>query len=228
VSGFGRSVLIAILLAGGLGIAQLRAQAVLGDPRDAPKIFAANCSACHKGPQGLAKSGQVAGFLRQHYTTSPEMSAAMAAYLVAAGNAPAKKEKGPATAETPAASTKSKSKKGEQLAAQPQNERNSEPIAQQTPRGKQRQAKGHEQAATQTIMEEPKPDPRPAHAETKQAAATPAPSQSAASLLAAPAAVTPMPVAPTPTVTLDIPLPPLPDAPPPELSQSVFSSSPLP
>src|SRR5206468_1534745 len=83
VSGFGRIVLAAAFLAG-LGVVAVHAQAVLGDPKDAPKIFAANCSACHKSPQGLAKSGQVAGFLRQHYTTGPEMSAAMAAYLVAA------------------------------------------------------------------------------------------------------------------------------------------------
>src|SRR5204862_5384857 len=95
-----------------------RAQTVLGDPRDAAKTFASNCWACHKSPQGLAKSGQVAGFLRQHYTTGPEMSAAMAAYLVAAGAAPAAK-KGTATAESPPAK---KGKKGEQLAAQPQAE----------------------------------------------------------------------------------------------------------
>ena len=85
MSGFGRIALIGAVLAGGLGIAEPRAQTVLGDPRDAAKTFASNCSACHKSPQGLAKSGQVAGFLRQHYTTGPEMSAAMAAYLVAAG-----------------------------------------------------------------------------------------------------------------------------------------------
>ena len=76
------------------GIAGLRAQTQLADPKDAQKIFASTCSACHKSPQGLAKSGQVAGFLRQHYTTGPEMSAAMAAYLVAAGSAPAKKGSG--------------------------------------------------------------------------------------------------------------------------------------
>ena len=60
--------------------------------RTRARIFASTCSACHKSPQGLAKSGQVAGFLRQHYTTGPEMSAAMAAYLVAAGSAPAAKK----------------------------------------------------------------------------------------------------------------------------------------
>src|SRR5687767_6149062 len=117
VSGFGRIVLIGALLAGGLGTAGLRAQTVLGDPRDAPRIFASNCSACHKSPRGLAKSGQVAGFLRQHYTTGPEMSAAMAAYLVAAGSAPASKkgEKGAASAEN----AKTKSKKQELATVQP-------------------------------------------------------------------------------------------------------------
>ena len=110
VPGFGRILLIGSLLAGGLGVAGLHAQTVLGDPRDAARIFASNCSACHKSPQGLAKSGQVAGFLRQHYTTGPEMSAAMAAYLVAAGAAPAAK-KGAATAESPPAKTKGKKPK---------------------------------------------------------------------------------------------------------------------
>src|SRR5215210_3006615 len=120
VSGFGRIVLVGAVVAAGLGIAGLRAQTVLGDPRDAARTFASNCSTCHKSPQGLAKSGQVAGFLRQHYTTGPEMSAAMAAYLVAAGSAPASKKGAAATASADgAAPTKMKSKKGEQLVAQP-------------------------------------------------------------------------------------------------------------
>src|SRR5436190_16318188 len=91
VSGYGRIVLLGAVAATVAGIASLRAQTQLADPKDAPRIFASTCSACHKSPQGLAKSGQVAGFLRQHYTTGPEMSAAMAAYLGAAGSAPAAK-----------------------------------------------------------------------------------------------------------------------------------------
>src|SRR5207344_2730385 len=117
-----------------LGAAAVHAQTVLGDPRDAARTFASNCSACHKSPRGLAKSGQIAGFLRQHYTTGPEMSAAMAAYLVAAGAAPPEK-KGPAAADASAAKTKSK--KGEQLAAQPQAE-TADAIQHRTLRGKQR------------------------------------------------------------------------------------------
>lgn len=216
MSGFGRILLIAPVLAAGLGAAGLRAQTVLGDPRDAARTFASNCSACHKSPQGLAKSGQVAGFLRQHYTTGPEMSAAMAAYLVAVGNAPAGK-KGAAAADSAAAKTKGK--KGEQLAARPSAEPGSEATQQRTLRGKQRpQTKSHEEAAAPPTP----PVPQPPAEEPKQAAVAAAPS-APAPLSAAPAT----PAEPAP-ITLDIPLPPMPDAPPPELTQSVFASSPLP
>lgn len=212
MSGFGRIVLIGALL-GGLGVAAVHAQAVLGDPKDAPKIFAANCSACHKTPRGLAKSGQIAGFLRQHYTTGPEMSAAMAAYLVAAGAAPPEK-KGAVTAENAAASKKGK--KGEQLAAQPQGE-SADSIQQRTLRGKQRHTKDHEEPVAPHT---PPAASAPAPEETKQAVASVAPA------IAEPAPA-PGPAV-EPPVVLDIPLPPMPVAPPPELSQSIFSSSPLP
>lgn len=51
------------------------------------QLFAGDCAACHKSPQGLAKSDarSVAGFLREHYTTKPEMADALAAYLLASG-----------------------------------------------------------------------------------------------------------------------------------------------
>lgn len=209
VSGFGRILLIGGLL-GGLGIAAAHAQAVLGDPKDAPKIFAANCSACHKSPRGLAKSGQIAGFLRQHYTTGPEMSAAMAAYLVAAGNAPPEK-KGPTAAE--AAAAKAKSKKGEQLAAQHPQAEAADAIQARTLRGKQRQAKEHDEVAAPTHA-----TPQQPLEEAKQTAA----------LGAAPAIPTPAASLAEPPVVLDLPLPQLPEGPPEDLVQSYFSSSPLP
>src|SRR5258708_2180279 len=113
MSGCRHIVLIGAVLAMGAG-ASLHAQTQLADPKDAPRIFATTCSACHKSPAGLAKSGQVAGFLRQHYTTGPEMSAAMAAYLVSAGSGPPSK-KGQAeakareqTGDNPAAKAKSR------------------------------------------------------------------------------------------------------------------------
>src|SRR5258707_257487 len=101
LSGFRRFVLAGAIIAAAAGVTKLSAQSVLSDPKDAAKVFASTCSACHKSPQGLAKSGQVAGFLRQHYTTGAEMSAAMAAYLVAAGNGPAGKKGAAAATVTP-------------------------------------------------------------------------------------------------------------------------------
>lgn len=208
MTGFGRVIVTGAMLAG-LGIAAVRAQTVLGDPRDAARTFASNCSACHKSPRGLAKSGQVAGFLRQHYTTGPEMSAAMAAYLVAAGSAPEAK-KGPAAAD--AAAAKTKSKKGEQLAAQPQAE-SADAVQHRTLRGKERQqAKAHEEAAATHAAPAA---PQPTAEESRQTA------------VLSTAASTPGAAAEPPAI-LNIPMPPLPEGPPVDLVQSFFSSSPLP
>src|ERR1700748_2785637 len=52
------------------------------------QIFAGTCTACHKGPRGLLKTvaaGSLQGFLKQHYTTSPEMASLLAAFLVSNG-----------------------------------------------------------------------------------------------------------------------------------------------
>ena len=210
MSRFGRIVLFGALVAA-LGAAAVHAQTVLGDPRDAARTFASNCSACHKSPRGLAKSGQVAGFLRQHYTTGPEMSAAMAAYLVAAGSAPEAK-KGPAAADA----AKTKSKKGEQLAAQPQAE-SAEAIHPRTLRGKERQqAKAHEEAAATHAA----PVPQPSAEDSRQTAVLNTATGTAASASAPPAA--------EPPTVLNIPMPALPEGPPTDLVQSFFSSSPLP
>jgi hypothetical protein len=246
MSRHGQVILIGALLAVGLG-ARLNAQTQLVDPKDAPKIFSSTCSACHKSPAGLAKSGQVAGFLRQHYTTGPEMSAAMAAYLVAAGSGPAAK-KGEAKAkeqnENPAAKGK---KKQEQAAVQP-GDRTGEPRSeareprsdaksnakeQRTLRGKQlQQAKAHEERPTvhPSPAAVPAPEASPPTPPASAAAEQPAQTASVPAAAAAPAAATPAAAAPAapPMVTLDSPLPEMPTAPPADLSQSVFSSSPVP
>jgi len=54
------------------------------------QIFAGTCTACHKSPRGLLKTvaaGSLTGFLRQHYTTSPEMAGLLSSYLVSNGAA---------------------------------------------------------------------------------------------------------------------------------------------
>jgi hypothetical protein len=217
VAGFRRIVLVGAILASlaslaiGIDGTKLRAQTQLADPRDAPKIFASTCSACHKSPQGLAKSGQVAGFLRQHYTTGPEMSAAMAAYLVAAGSAPAAK-KGAETAQ------KQKAKK--EASQQPEHAALASPATdakdQRTLRGKQRGKDEQRPAVVQPAPAEP----------VHQTAAAPAVAPAAPG--ESPAASAPAPEAGPPPVVFDIPLPEMPQAPPADLTQSAFTSSPLP
>jgi hypothetical protein len=55
--------------------------------KSGPRLFASNCSGCHRSPKGLAKShsaGSLQGFLRQHYSTGPATAAELAAYLTVA------------------------------------------------------------------------------------------------------------------------------------------------
>lgn len=52
------------------------------------QLFAQTCNACHKSPRGLLRTvapGSLPGFLRQHYTTSPDMAGILASYLVSNG-----------------------------------------------------------------------------------------------------------------------------------------------
>jgi len=52
------------------------------------QIFAGTCTACHKSPRGLLKTvpaGSLQSFLRQHYTTSPDMASLLTAFLVSNG-----------------------------------------------------------------------------------------------------------------------------------------------
>lgn len=54
------------------------------------QIFASTCTACHKSPRGLLKTippGSLQGFLREHYTTSPDMASVLSSYLIANGGA---------------------------------------------------------------------------------------------------------------------------------------------
>jgi outer membrane biosynthesis protein TonB len=252
LSGFRRFVLAGAIIAAAAGVTKLSAQSVLSDPKDAAKVFASTCSACHKSPQGLAKSGQVAGFLRQHYTTGAEMSAAMAAYLVAAGNGPAGKkgaatatvtpgEEGDAKAKAKEAREKAKearearAKKKEQLvAAHPAGEGPGAAAEtqkqKQSLRGEQRPAKPQEPetvahpAPAESAATNPAAEPPAEEQKQTAAAAQSAPATAAGQQSAAGAATTGTPG----QVELNIPPPPMPEAAPPELSQSAFSSSPLP
>jgi hypothetical protein len=58
--------------------------------KSASQIFSGNCTACHKGARGLLRTvapGSLPGFLRQHYTTGPDMAKMLSAYLISNGAA---------------------------------------------------------------------------------------------------------------------------------------------
>jgi hypothetical protein len=82
--------------------------------KSAPALFAATCQSCHSSPRGLAKdrgSGGLASYLQEHYTSSPQSAAALAAYLIAnPGNPRAKQAP---VARNPAAPEEGSSKQGE-------------------------------------------------------------------------------------------------------------------
>src|SRR5436190_17583336 len=85
------SLAAATLLIGGLRPEPALSQAQNLEAGKSPsQIFAGTCTACHKGPRGLLKTvpaGSLPGFLRQHYTTSPEMASLLAGFLVSNGAA---------------------------------------------------------------------------------------------------------------------------------------------
>jgi len=61
------------------------AETNLDQGKSASQIFAAACAECHKSPRGLANgksSSTVTEFLREHYTTSRDQAAALAAYVL--------------------------------------------------------------------------------------------------------------------------------------------------
>ena len=78
-----------MLLVGCLAAERALAQAADLEAGKTPaQIFAGTCNACHKAPRGFLKSvaaSSLSSFLRQHYTTSPEMAGVLASYLISNG-----------------------------------------------------------------------------------------------------------------------------------------------
>lgn len=60
------------------------AQGDLDQGKNAAQLYASACASCHKSPQSVAKTKWFFGlqsFLREHYTSSSESAAILAAYL---------------------------------------------------------------------------------------------------------------------------------------------------
>jgi len=86
----GRALSLAtvMLAAGCFPAERALAQENLDAGKTPSQIFAGTCNACHKSPRGLLKTvppGSLSSFLRQHYTTSPNMAGVLANYLVSNG-----------------------------------------------------------------------------------------------------------------------------------------------
>lgn len=62
------------------------AQSNLDAGKTPAQIFANTCNACHRNPREIKKT--TAGFMREHYTTSAQEAATMAAYLASVGTDP--------------------------------------------------------------------------------------------------------------------------------------------
>jgi hypothetical protein len=80
-----RAFALTIGLLAALAPATARAQTNIDQGKSASQIFSNACVECHKAPHGLAKgksAATVAEFLREHYTTSRDQAAALAAYVV--------------------------------------------------------------------------------------------------------------------------------------------------
>jgi len=75
-------------LIAGLAPVMAHAQTNIDEGKTPAQIFASDCATCHKSPRGLG-SGKgsllLTGFLREHYTSSREQAAALAAYVLGAG-----------------------------------------------------------------------------------------------------------------------------------------------
>jgi hypothetical protein len=98
-----RGVAAVIGLLAGLAPKLVHAQVSIDTGKTPADIFALDCATCHKGARGLAhgkSSAELASFLAEHYTSSKDQAAALAAYVMGAGGgdaAPAGTARGPKT-----------------------------------------------------------------------------------------------------------------------------------
>ena len=81
-------MLVLVVAGAGLSAQSALTQEDLNRGKTPAQPFASDCADCHRNPRTLAKrenAGELADFLRVHYTASRESAAAIAAYLVALG-----------------------------------------------------------------------------------------------------------------------------------------------
>ncbi len=166
-------------LIAGLAPAMALAQTNIDQGKSPAQIFATDCAACHKAARGLANgrnSAALADFLREHYTTSGEQAAALAAYVLGAGGG----QSGEGRAQKPTPEHASVSAEEPKPAANHQKRRSGKPQAAAPASGKPQRPAGEEAKPEEESIsvEEPSPS-RPTHAVTERRRHRPAPAKAA-------------------------------------------------
>jgi hypothetical protein len=149
---------------------RLLAQENLDAGKSPSQIFAGTCSACHKSPRGLLKTvspSSLPSFLRQHYTTSPNMAGVLSSYLVSNGATDPRVGEAPKVAKGTKEGTREGTKESARQEARQRPE--AEPATQANPdhgadgrngAAKQRWSKrGKPEEPATTSIEPPKPEP---------------------------------------------------------------------
>jgi hypothetical protein len=185
-----------VVAAVAVGITAARGQQDLDAGKSGPQLFSQDCSACHRSPQGLAKSmsgGSLVSFLRQHYTSSASSANALAGYLQAAGGSSrAERPKGRAgeeQANQPVRDRAKLTRPGEPAAATP----STDSPAAQTPRKQREKLARPTDPATDHPAKSSRKSRRPGAAEPAEPAVTAPPAEPtpAATAVHPPAAVQP-------------------------------------
>lgn len=140
------------------------------NPHHSPaQMFANACSVCHKTPQGLAKnaSGNLAGFLRQHYTTGESQASTLASYLASVGGSRAAPVTNPTASDKPEKPAAAGGRKPggsetdtavrENPAAPAGNEKKRPPAEQATPPGEPAAKPAHNRRAPRSEPDDLKP-----------------------------------------------------------------------
>jgi mono/diheme cytochrome c family protein len=165
--GLVRRVAPAIGLLVGLAPVLAQAQTNIDQGKSPAEIFSTDCATCHKSARGLANgrgSLGLASFLAEHYTSSRDQAAALAAYVMGAGGGePAPAARGPKPAADRNRASAEEPKPGAQPARTP-GRADQAPPASAKLRPSDDEAK-RPPAGIPTIMQEPAagtPDRRPA------------------------------------------------------------------
>ncbi len=93
--------------------------------KSASQLFAETCNACHKSPRGLLKTvsaGSLAGFLRQHYTTSSDMASQLSTFLISNGVSDTRYQAKQGADTKPASGTEQVDRQGRRLRPAPSQE----------------------------------------------------------------------------------------------------------